>query len=390
MVDTPSLRMQRVQDPIIPIVAQLIRENPGTISLGQGVVHYGPPPEARQAIADFWETPANHLYQSVQGLPELRDLIAEKLKAENGIPITDDRQLFVTSGGNMAFMNALFAIASAGDEIIILSPYYFNHEMAIAMLDCKAVVVPTDGQYQLDIDRIEAAISPRTRAIVTVSPNNPTGAVYPEADLRAINALCARRGIYHINDEAYEYFTYGDSRHFSPGSLHDAGDHTISLFSLSKAYGFAGWRIGYMVAPAHLHLAIAKAQDTLLISAPTICQRAAIGALKAGRAYCAPYIAAMAGLRRDVLDAFSPLADRVRLPAPDGAFYALLHIDTRMTPLELVQRLVREHRVAVIPGTAFGMQEGCYLRVAFGALQAETITEGIGRLTRGLSALLRD
>jgi aspartate/methionine/tyrosine aminotransferase len=388
MAHTPSTRMQRVQDPIIPIVARLIREHPGTISLGQGVVHYGPPKQARETLAGFWETPANHLYNSVQGLPALRALITDKLAQENQIVVDDERRIFVTAGGNMAFLNALVAVASAGDEVILVAPYYFNHEMAITMLDCLPVVVPADARYQLDLERIERAITARTRAIVTVSPNNPTGAVYPEADLRAVNDLCARRKLYHISDEAYEYFTYGETRHVSPGGFPDAGNHTISLFSLSKAYGFAGWRIGYMCVPAALHMAIAKAQDTLLICAPLVCQLAARGAMEAGRTYCAPFIAEMAHLRNRVLDAFTPLADRVHLPSPDGAFYALLRLETPLDPLILVEHLIRDYRVAVIPGTAFGMIEGCSIRVAFGALNSKTVEEGVGRLVEGLRRLL--
>lgn len=386
MVSPVSKRMQRVQDPIIPIVAGLIRENPGTISLGQGVVHYGPPPEALEAAAAFGGNPGDHLYQHVQGVPGLRERIASKLVAENDIPVRDEHEVFVTAGGNMAFMAALYAITSAGDEVILPTPYYFNHEMAITMLDAVPVLVPTDTNYQLDLDRLEAAITPKTRAIVTVSPNNPTGAVYPEASLQAVNALCARHGLYHISDEAYEYFVYEGAAHVSPGRFSGASPHTISLYSLSKAYGFAGWRIGYLHAPAHLHMALAKALDTLLISAPTICQQAAIGALDAGKAYTQGYVEGLTALRKQVLDALGALESRVHLPTPDGAFYALLRVNTPREPLDLVRYLIENHRVAVIPGTAFGI-EGCAIRVAFGALQASTVAEGIGRLVEGLRRL---
>src|SRR5205807_2533015 len=118
-------------------------------------------------------------------------------------------------------------------------PYYFNHEMAVTMADARPVVVKTDENYQLRPDAIRQAITSRTRAIVTVSPNNPSGAVYGEAALREVNELCRSRGLYHIHDEAYEYFTYEGARHFSPGSITGAQGHTISLYSLSKAYGFA-------------------------------------------------------------------------------------------------------------------------------------------------------
>ena len=138
----------------------------------------------------------------------------------------------------------MLAIADSGDEIILPTPYYFNHEMAVTMADCQPVLVPTDGDYRLRLDALETAITPRTRAILTVSPNNPTGVVYSEESLRAVNALCRERGIYHISDEAYEHFVYGGAHHFSPGSIPGSEGHTITLHTLSKTYGFASWRIG--------------------------------------------------------------------------------------------------------------------------------------------------
>jgi len=259
-----SLRMQSVQSPIIPIVGELIRSNPGTISLGQGVAYYGPPPEARVAIDTFFTNPENHKYKLVQGIPELLDTIQAKLQAENCISEEGNR-IVVTAGANMGFFNAVLAITDPGDEIILQLPYYFNHEMAVMMADCKAVCVPTDDNYQLQLDSIAAAITGRTRAVVTISPNNPTGSVYRESDLRQLNELCRRKDIYHISDEAYEYFTYNGVEHFSPGSIAGSAEHTISLFSLSKAYGFASWRIGWMVIPEHLYMPTRKIQDTILI-----------------------------------------------------------------------------------------------------------------------------
>src|SRR5690606_2535019 len=139
------------------------------------------------------------------------------------------------------------AIVDPGDEVILPLPYYFNHEMAVTMVGGRVVTVPTGEDYQLDPEVVARSITERTRAVVTVSPNNPTGAVYREEVLRAINRLCRERGVYHISDEAYEYFVYDGASHFSPGSIEGSEEYTISLFSLSKAYGFASWRIGYMV-----------------------------------------------------------------------------------------------------------------------------------------------
>jgi aspartate/methionine/tyrosine aminotransferase len=380
-------RMERIQAPIVAIVGEWIRQTPGTISLGQGVVHYGPPPAAIEAVRAGLGAAATHEYQPVAGLPALRERICVKLAAENGIDVGRGSRVMVTAGGNMAFMHAVMATTSPGDEVILPVPFYFNHEMAIEMAGCIAVRVPTDDRYQLRLDAIKAAVTDRTRAIVTISPNNPSGAVMREADLRALNAFCRDRGIYHFSDEVYEYFTYGAARHTSPGAFPDAVGHTLSLYSMSKAYGFAGWRIGYVVYPEHLDAAMLKSQDTILICPTVASQLAAIAALEVGRVYCEPHVRALAEIREIVVSRLAALAPLAQVPAADGAFYCLLRVATTLDSLTLAERLIREHQVAVIPGTAFGMNDGCYLRVAYGALQKETVAEGIGRLVRGLRAI---
>jgi aspartate/methionine/tyrosine aminotransferase len=382
------LRMQAVQSPVIPVVAELIKNCPGTISLGQGVVYYGPPAEAIDQLAAFLAEPDNHKYKSVQGIPPLLESVAAKLESENGIRLNSSNQIVVTAGGNLAFMNAVLAITDPGDEIILQTPYYFNHEMAIVMAGCSPVLVETDLNYQLRPDAMAAAVTPKTRAIVTISPNNPTGAVYSEAALREVNELCRQRGICHISDEAYEYFTYDGKRHFSPASIDGSAPHTISLYSLSKAYGFASWRIGYMVVPDHLLVSVKKIQDTLIICPPVISQYAAVGALRAGAKYCEEKLRAIVEVRKLVLAELAGLGHRCTVPTADGAFYFLLRLETDWKPMALVEKLVREFGVAVIPGTAFGMERGCYLRVAYGALQKETAADGIGRLARGLKSIL--
>jgi aspartate/methionine/tyrosine aminotransferase len=204
-----------------------------------------------------------------------------------------------------------------------------------------------------------------------------------------VNEICRARGVYHISDEAYEYFTYGAARHFSPGSIEGSAEHTISLYSLSKAYGFASWRIGFMVIPEHLFEAVNKIQDTILICPPVISQYAAIGAMRAGAGYCLAQVGRLAAVREMVINELAMLDDYCIIPLADGAFYFFLKLDTEMEPLALVEQLVREHGVAAIPGNAFGMEDGCYLRVAYGALQPETVAEGVGRLARGIEKILR-
>ncbi len=382
-----SLRMQSVQTPIIPVVGELIRAHPGTISLGQGVAYYGPPPEAASFVQRFLADPENHKYKLVQGVPELLEAIQVKLASENGIDL-DDRRIVVTAGANMAFMNAVLAITDPGDEILLNLPYYFNHEMAITMADCQAVSVPTDDNYQLQPAAIERAITEKTRAVVTISPNNPTGAVYPPTALREVNEICRRRGIYHISDEAYEYFTYEGAEHFSPGSIADSASYTISLFSLSKAYGFASWRIGWMVIPEALFEPVRKIQDTILICPPVVSQWAAVGAMSAGAPYCRQKLETTSRIRRIALEKLTEINDLVTVPDANGAFYFLLRVHTEMDSMDLVRQLVEEHRVAVIPGITFGIEDRCLLRVAYGALEQETASEGLDRLVRGLKQIL--
>jgi aspartate/methionine/tyrosine aminotransferase len=383
----PARRMGAVQSPVIPVVAELIRRAPGTISLGQGVVYYGPPPESFEALARFAARPDSHKYGPVDGTAELRAALATKLERENGIGAAG-RRVVVTAGGNMAFMNAMLALLDPGDEVVLPRPFYFNHEMAISMVGGRAVTVPTGPGFQLDPEAIRRAITPRTRAVVSVSPNNPTGAVYPQGTLAEVNEICRRAGIYHISDEAYEYFTYGAARHHSPASIPGSEEHTISLFSFSKAYGFASWRIGYMVVPEHLGDAIAKIQDTILICPPVVSQYAAVGALEAGAAYCREKGKAIAATRELVLRELEALHPLCAVSPADGALYFLVRVDTALPAMRVVERLIDEHRVAAIPGDTFGL-EGCWLRVSYGALEHETVAEGVGRLVEGIRAIAR-
>jgi aspartate/methionine/tyrosine aminotransferase len=380
-------RLQTVQSPIIPVIANWTRQSPGTLSLGQGMVSYPPPNSALHAIASFGSQPVDHLYGSPLGHPRLLELIQSKLQQDNHIDCRQGYQVMVTAGSNMAFLNVIMAITDPGDEVILPMPYYFNQEMAIQMLGCVPVPVSTHEDYQLDIDAIKAAITQKTRAIVTISPNNPSGAVYAEADLRVVNALCQQHGIYHISDEAYEYFLFDEAAHFSPSSLNEAVRHTISLYSLSKAYGFASWRVGYVVFPEALLPEMLKIQDTNLICPPAISQIAAIGALESGADYCRQRLPELAKIRQQVLKQLHAIADICQVQATTGAFYLMLKIQTQLSDIELAEQLIKYFKVAAIPGCAFGMKTGCYLRISYGMLSREQVTEAIDRLITGLRAL---
>lgn len=202
-----------------------------------------------------------------------------------------------------------------------------------------------------------------------------------------MNDLCRERRIYHISDEAYEYFTYDGAEHFSPGSLESSAPHTISLYSFSKAYGFASWRIGCMVVPSDLMLSIRKIQDTALICATGVAQWAAVGALEAGVEYCRSKLASLTVVRDAVLAGLQGIGDRVTISPASGAFYQFLRVNSPLDSMQLVRRLIEEHQVAVVPGSTFG-QAGCYLRVSYGALGLESAAEAVDRLAAGLKSIL--
>ncbi|MFC1745001.1 pyridoxal phosphate-dependent aminotransferase [Candidatus Riflebacteria bacterium] len=383
-----SIRMQQVQEPITAKVGEWIQQHPGTIPLGQGMVSYGPPFEVRKYLEIFWQDPHHFKYRGTMGIGKLVKEIREKLKNDNQIETDNNGRIVVTAGANMAFVLALFAIADPGEQIIILSPFYFNHEMAIKMAGCTPVIVETGQDYNLLPAKIEAAITKHTRAVVTISPNNPTGAVYTKAALIEVNEICRRQKIYHICDEAYEYFTFEEASHFSPGSLKNSKAHTLSIFSLSKAYGFAGFRIGYMVFPENLLDSIKKIQDTILICPPVISQYAAIGALQAGRGYCKQKLAAIAEVREILLKELSQHSDYFEIPHTCGAFYFFIKIKNYRDSLKLAQQLISEYGVAIIPGKAFGIEDACYARVSYGALQKEDAAEACRRLITGIKSMV--
>jgi aspartate/methionine/tyrosine aminotransferase len=415
-----------VLSPVIPELALLVSGTPGTLSLAQGMVGWGPPKAVAEAVAQAVRHAAAAAtpgalgagasldrYGAVAGDPELLAAIAASFTEHHSLDLQAST-LMATAGSNMAFHAIAQAICDSGSEVILPLPHYFNHVMAIQLAGGRPVTV--DAGLIPDPGRLAAAITPRTRAIVTVSPNNPSGAVMPRPVLEAINALCAHHGLLHIADEAYALFVHGREPHWSPGSLPGSGAHTVTLQTLSKAYGMAGWRLGCMAAPRQLAEALAKVQDTVLICPPRLMQRAALAALRAGPAWCAPRIRALRHRRRQLLDAVA-LARQEGLPVrllaePDGAFYGLLAVEPGRWPgesraagpsgaaghgLALMRRLVLEHRVATIAGECFGLEGGvgglpvggAALRISYGLLSASELEEALRRLFCGVRALLR-
>ncbi len=178
------------------------------------------------------------------------------------------------------------------------------------------------------------------------------------------------------------------AEHFSPGSLPESEEYTISLYSFSKAYGFASWRVGYAVMPEHLLVATKKEQDTILICPPVISQVAACAALRVGSDYCHQRIAGFAQVRSTIRNELAAIESFCHVPPTAGALYFLLKVDTQLDDMTVVTRLVKEFGVAVLPGGTFGIEGGCTLRLSFGALDAQSVAEGTHRLVRGLRSIV--
>ena len=386
---TAARRLAQVQQPVIPVMGELIRQHPGTLSLGQGMVSWAPPEQVHRAIAVALEQASAPLdrYGPVAGDPTLREVLGQWMQEQHNLDL-EDSELLITAGSNMAFNALMQVLCDPGDEVILPVPYYFNHEMAIRLAGATPIAVAAG--VVPDPEQLVAAITPRTRAIVTISPNNPSGAVIPRDRLEAINRLAAERGLLHISDEAYALFSHGGPAVWSPSSSSGSGAHTITLGSLSKSHGMAGWRIGWAVVPRSLMAALAKVQDTILIHPPQINQIAALGALAAGADWCRTQIAELAARRQQVFTALHQVnAPWQLLARPDGAFYALLQLASPLSSDAAMERLIREHGVALVSGSSFGL-EGCCLRLSYGMLNADPLAEALRRLVGGLEQLAAD
>jgi aspartate/methionine/tyrosine aminotransferase len=381
MKPTPG-RTQRVQEaPIVKLIADSNVPN-DAVDLGQGVPFYGPPKEAILAATGVLDKELGFRYSPDAGIVSLREAIVEKLASENGAEVDSGKNIMVTAGANQAFANTILCITRPGDHVLVLSPYYFNHVMAIQLAGCKPVIIDTDGDYQPLVECIGEKITKRAKAVVLVSPNNPTGAVYSRDAIKEVGALCAENNLYLITDETYEHFVYDDTEFVSALALDRGVQHTISLFSFSKSYGMSGYRIGYAVFPASIYDEMLKVQDTLTICAPSVLQVAAEAAMKLGAAYPKQFIPRIEKVRRVFIERLGRLGS-AEMPITKGSYYFLLRLRTRKSDWGIAKRLIEKHGVITIPGEVFGTRYPA-LRVAYANVDEGMAEKGISRLEKGL------
>ncbi|MFC4455719.1 pyridoxal phosphate-dependent aminotransferase [Deinococcus sonorensis] len=322
------------------------------ISLGVGEPDFDTPPHIKAAGIAAIEA-GRTKYTGVNGIPELREAISQKFERENGLHHAPDA-VTVTSGGKQALFNAFFALLNPGDEVLVPSPYWVSYPEMIALTGAVAVPVPTvpEEGFQLDPERLERLITPRTRAVLLNSPGNPTGAVFPPEVLQRVAELAQRHGLMIITDEMYEHLVYG-AEQVSIGRY--APEHTLTVNGASKAYAMTGWRIGYAGGPKAVISAMNSFQSQSTSNASSVGQYAALAAFQqhqetlrfiemARRAYHERRDFLVAGLNRLGLPT----------PLPEGAFYVMTDT-TRIHPdeLEAARIILDDALVAVVPGTDF-------------------------------------
>jgi len=377
---------------------ELQREGKSVISLSQGEPDFKTPQHicdaAVQAIRD-----GHHGYTMNTGNPELREVICDKLKEENGLEYTPD-QIILSNGAKQSIGFSLLATIDPGDEVIIPAPYWVSYPEMVKLAEGKPVIVSTafDNDFKMTADQLRDAITPRTRMLILCSPSNPTGSCYTAEELEALaEVLLEHPGILVLSDEIYEYIVFED-KHVSIAQVAPVlMDRILVINGFSKGFAMTGWRLGYLAGPASIVKAVAKIQSQETSGPSSISQKAGEAAYLSPRNAVTEMVAAFRERRDYLVDALNRI-DGVKCFNPGGAFYAFPDISEYLnseTPsgdrirnsTDLCMFLLEERGLAAVPGDAFGEPAG--IRLSYAA-SMEHLKEAVKRLSEGLAALKKE
>jgi aspartate aminotransferase len=360
------------------------------IGFGAGEPDFPTPDYIVAAAIEAAADPANHRYTPAAGLPALRSAVAAKTLRDSAYEVSPE-QVLVTNGGKQAVYQAFATVVDPGDEVLLPAPYWTTYPEAITLAGGVPVEVfaGEDQGYRVTVEQLEAARTPRSKVLLFCSPSNPTGAVYPPEQVRAIGQWAAEHGIWVITDEIYEHLTYDDARFSSmPVQVPELADTCIVLNGVAKTYAMTGWRVGWMIGPRDVIKAATNLQSHLTSNVANVSQRAAIAAVTGDLAAVAKMREAFDRRRRTMVSMLSEI-DGVVCPMPEGAFYAYPSVKgvlgrsitgrTPTTSAELAELILEEAEVAVVPGEAFGPSG--YVRLSY-ALGDEDLVEGVGRIQK--------
>jgi aspartate/methionine/tyrosine aminotransferase len=357
------------------------------IGFGAGEPDFPTPDYIVEAAVAAARDPKNHPYTPVAGLPELRAAVAAKTLRDTGYAV-DASQVLITNGGKQAVYNAFATLLDPGDEVLLIAPYWTTYPEAIKLAGGVPVEVLTDetSGYRATVDQLEAARTSRTKVLLFVSPSNPTGAVFPPDQVRAIGSWAATHGLWVITDEIYEHLIYGDAQMES--IAHSAGEKVVVLNGVAKTYAMTGWRVGWMIGPADVVKAATNLQSHATSNVSNVSQVAALTAVSGDLSAVAEMRAVYDRRRRAIVAALSDIPGVV-CPEPEGAFYAYPSVKGLLgKPLrgrtaggsaELAALILDEVEVAVVPGEAFGTPG--YVRMSY-ALGDDDLAEGVARIAK--------
>jgi aspartate aminotransferase len=360
------------------------------IGFGAGEPDFPTPDYIVEAAAAATKVAANHRYSPTPGLPELRDAIVAKTKRDSNYEITAD-QVLVTNGGKQAVYQAFATIVEEGDEVLLPSPYWTTYPECIKLAGGAAVEVFADEtqNYLVTVEQLEAARTPKTKALLFCSPSNPTGSVYSVEQVKAIGEWALKNNIWIIADEIYEHLLYDGAKAPSmPVVVPGLADTTIIINGVAKTYAMTGWRVGWMIGPKDVIKAATNLQSHLTSNVSNVSQRAAIAAVTGDLAAVHKMGEAFDRRRKLIVSLLNEIPG-FSCPAPTGAFYVYPSVKgvlgktirgkTPITSAELATLILEEVEVAAVPGEAFGPSG--YLRFSY-ALGDEDIVEGIGRIKK--------
>lgn len=362
------------------------------ISFGAGEPDFPTPAHIVEAAVAACRDPKNHRYTPTPGLPELREAIAVKTARDTGY-VVKASQVLVTNGGKQAVEEAFATLLDPGDEVLMPAPYWTTYPETIILAGGAPIEVPTSPEsgYKVSLSQLEAALTPRTKVLLFVSPSNPTGAVYNEEETAAIGIWAAEHGLWVITDEIYEHLVYGSARMYSmPVLVPELADRCVVVNGVAKTYAMTGWRVGWLIGPNDVVKAASNLQSHSTSNVCNVAQRAALAAVTGSLSDVEAMRAVYDRRRRAIVAALSELPG-VMCPEPEGAFYAFPSFAGTLgqplgpsrrapsTTLELAEMVLEEAKVAFVPGEAFGAA-GCG-RFSY-ALADEDLAEGMTRLAK--------
>jgi aminotransferase len=360
----------------------MLAEMKDVISLTIGEPDFTTPEPITRAAIESLEAGETH-YTANGGMIELRELIGAMLRDRYGVTYEPRTELIITVGASEGVDASLRATLNPGDEVVYHEPCFVAYAPCIELAGGVPVRVSTtlETDFRVTAAAIEAAITPRTKALFLGYPNNPTGAVLDRGELSAIAEVVERHDLLVFTDEIYDRLVYGDHRHTAFSSLPGMRERTVLLGGFSKSYAMTGWRIGYVAAPAELMAGIAKVHQYGIMCAPTSAQFAAMAALRIGEPHVEEMRAEYDRRRRFITDRFNEIG--LRCFEPKGAFYCFPRVTdaTGLDETAFAERLLEEERVGVVPGSAFGPSGAGHIRVCY-ATSYEEIVEAMDRIER--------